>query len=82
MLSVIMLNVVMLSVVAPFVRASLFSLVYYVLERLETLLNGTARLNNANNCLNTNMSSYLETSGGQSSNLYLNVVHIFNTSDN
>jgi hypothetical protein len=28
-----------------------------------------------NNCLNTNIYSYLETSGGQSSNLYLNVVH-------
>ncbi len=26
--------------------------------------------------------SYLETSGGQSSNLYLNVVHFFNTSVN
>jgi hypothetical protein len=37
-------------------------------------------LKNANNCLNTNIYSYLETSGGQSSNLYLNVVHFFNTS--
>ncbi len=34
---------------------------------------------NANNFLNTNIYSYLETSGGQSSNLNLNVVHIFNT---
>ncbi len=33
-------------------------------------------------CLNTNIYSYLETSGGQSSNLYLNVVHFFNTSVN
>ncbi len=39
-------------------------------------------LKNVNNCLNTNISSYLETSGGQSSNLYLNVVHFFNTSLN
>ncbi len=30
-----------------------------------------------NNGLNTNIYSYLETSGGQSSNLYLNVVHFF-----
>jgi hypothetical protein len=30
---------------------------------------------NKNNCLNTNIYSYFETSGGQSSNLYLNVVH-------
>jgi len=35
-----------------------------------------------NNCLNTNIYSYLETSGGQSSNLYLNLVHFFNTNVN
>ncbi len=28
-------------------------------------------------CLNTNIYSYFETSGGQSSNLYLNVIHFF-----
>jgi hypothetical protein len=39
-------------------------------------------LKNVNNCLNSNIYSYLETSGGQSSNLYLNVVHFFNTSVN
>jgi len=32
-------------------------------------------LKNVNNCFNTNIYSYLETSGGQSSNPYLNVVH-------
>jgi hypothetical protein len=37
-------------------------------------------LKNVDNCLNTNIYSYLETSGGQSSNLYLNVVHFFNAS--
>ncbi len=31
-------------------------------------------LKNVNNCLNTNIYSYLETCDGQSSNLYLNVV--------
>ncbi len=31
-------------------------------------------LKNVNNCLNTNIYSYLETSVGQSSNAYLNVV--------
>jgi hypothetical protein len=31
-------------------------------------------LKNVNNCINTNY-SYLEKSGGQSSSLYLNVVH-------
>ncbi len=37
---------------------------------------------NVNNYLNTNIYSYLETSGGQSSILYLNVVQFFNTSVN
>jgi hypothetical protein len=37
---------------------------------------------NVNNCLNTNIYSYLETSGGQISNLYLIVAHFFNTSVN
>jgi len=32
-------------------------------------------LENVNSCLNTNIYSYLQTSGGQSYNLYLNVVH-------
>jgi hypothetical protein len=39
-------------------------------------------LENVNNCLNTNVYSNLETSGGQSSSLYLNVFHFFNTSVN
>jgi hypothetical protein len=37
-------------------------------------------LKNVNTFLNTNIYSYLETSGGQSSNLHLNFVHYFNTS--
>ncbi len=37
---------------------------------------------NVNNCLNANIYSYLEASGGQSSDLYLKVVHFFNTSVN
>ncbi len=40
-------------------------------------------LKNVNNSLNTKIIySYLETSGGKSSNIYLNVVHFFNTSVN
>jgi hypothetical protein len=35
-------------------------------------------LKNVKYCLNTNIYSYLETSDGQSSNLYLNVLHFFN----
>ncbi len=37
-------------------------------------------LKDANNCLNTNIYSFLETYGGQSFNVYLNVVHFFNIS--
>jgi len=37
-------------------------------------------LKNVNNYLNTNIYSYFKTSGCQSSYLYLNVVHFFNTS--
>ncbi len=43
-------------------------------------INGTANFKNVKNCLNTNIYSYLETSVSQSLNLYLNVVHFFNTS--
>ncbi len=34
---------------------------------------------NVNNYLNINIYSYIETSGGQSSNLNLKVVHFYNT---
>ncbi len=37
---------------------------------------------NVMNYLNTNIYSYLETSGDKSSNLFLNSVQIFNTSVN
>jgi len=39
-------------------------------------------LRNVNNYLNTNIYSYLETSGGQSSNIYLKAIDFFNTSVN
>ena len=39
-------------------------------------------LKHVNDCLNTNIYSYLDTSGGQRSNLYLNVIQLFNTSVN
>jgi hypothetical protein len=44
------------------------------------LSNGTARFKKVNNCLNNNIYCYLNTSGGQNYNLYLNVVYFFNTS--
>ncbi len=37
-------------------------------------------LKNVNNHLNINIYSYLETSSGKTSNLYLNVVNFFHTS--
>jgi len=36
-------------------------------------------LKDVNSCWNTKITFYLETSGGQSSNLYLNFIYIFNT---
>ncbi len=47
-----------------------------------TLLMEQRALKNVNSCLNTNIYSYLETSGGQSYIPYLNVVHFFHTSVN
>jgi hypothetical protein len=54
-------------------------LIHTLLLKPNQFVNGTAHIKNVHNCLNTNIYSYLETSGGQSSNLYLNVVHFFNT---
>ena len=45
------------------------------------IYNGTACFKIVNNCLNTNIYSYIETSGGKSFNLYVNV-HVFNISVN
>ncbi len=53
-----------------------------IMPALTFLMEQYGSLKNVNNCLNTNIRSYLETSGGQNSNLYLNVVHLFNTSVN
>jgi hypothetical protein len=39
-------------------------------------------LKNVNNYLNTNIYSYLETYGGQSSDLCVNIAHLFNTEIN
>ncbi len=40
--------------------------------------NGTVHFKYVNNCMNTNIYFYLETSGGQGSNPQLNVVNFFN----
>jgi hypothetical protein len=46
-----------------------------MLALMEPAPNGTVLFQNVNSCCNTNSSFYLETSGGQNSNLYLNVAH-------
>jgi hypothetical protein len=48
-----------------------------IFDKSETMEQHT--FENVNNCLNTNIYSCLETSGGLSSNPYLNFVHFFNT---
>ncbi len=54
-----------------------FPLAKFVCETMEQRI-----LKNVNNGLNTYIYSYLETSGGQNCNIYLNLVHFFNTSVN
>jgi hypothetical protein len=53
----------------------------YIVKRFGAVMEQHT-LKNVKNCSNTNIYSYFETSGGQSFNLYLNVVHFFNTSVN
>jgi len=56
--------------------------IFIVIKLLKHLVMEQHALKIVNNYLNINIYSYLETSGGQSSNLYLNVVHFFNASVN
>ncbi len=51
-------------------------------ERERRMENGRAHKKNFKHFLNTNIYSYLETFGGKSFNLSLNVVHFFNASVN
>ncbi len=48
--------------------------------KITTIYTGTMHFKNVNNCFNTNIYSYSETSDGQRSNLHLNVVHFCKTS--
>ncbi len=54
----------------------------FLLDQSLLECNGTLCFKNVSNDLNTNIYSNLKTCGSQSSNLYLNVVHFFNTSVN
>ena len=69
--SVIILIVTIKSIMLNVIMPSVVMLIVAMEQRT---------LKNVNNYLNTNIYYYLETSGGQSSNLYLNAVHFFNTS--
>ncbi len=55
---------------------------FVMLYDLDFTYNGTARFKKCKQCFECEYFSYLETSRGQSSNLYLNAVHFFNTSVN
>ncbi len=54
---------------------------FTLLANFDNTGNGTVGLKNVNNCLNTNIYSYLDTFGGKSYSIYLNV-QFFNTSVN
>ena len=65
------------------VGALSWSSVHDITDPQPKFYNGTVCFKkNVNNCLNTNIYSYLETYGGKSYNIYLNVVHFLNTSVN
>jgi hypothetical protein len=90
MLIVIMLIVIMLIVVRPFITLPLLCVStpnksqYNATLKCSLVINSMEQcaLKDVNNCLNTNTYFYLEKSGGQSSNLYINVAHFFNASVN
>ncbi len=58
------------------------ALVIDYLSKLGHIMEQQHTFENVNNYLNTNIYSYLETSGVQSYYIYLNVIHFFNTSVN
>ncbi len=60
----------------PVVNVSSYSVMKILVVKVGTPMEQHA-LKNVNNCLNTNIYSYLGASGSQSSILYLIVVHFF-----
>jgi len=54
----------------------------YLAERAATVAMKQRASKIVNKCFDTNIYSYLETSGGQSLNQYLGVVHFFSNSVN
>ncbi len=59
-----------------------FTCVTYGRSKISNCAMEQHTLKNVNNCFNTSIYSYLETSGVQSLYQYLNEVHFFNTSVN
>jgi hypothetical protein len=83
-LSVFMLTGIMLIVMSPLpcsVSTQPKQLLGYLLLSIGFQWNSMMK-KNLNHCLNTNIYSYLETSGGPSSDHYLHNVHFFNNSVN
>ncbi len=85
-LSAIMINVLELKLCLNiiYLKGALYKIIMiiYFATKTAVLLMEQCTLRNVNNYLNTNIKSYLKISGGQSSYLYLKVVHFFNTSVN
>ncbi len=91
MLNFVILSAIMINVVEPklclniiYLKGTLYKIIMiiYFATKTAVLPMEQCTLRNVNNYLNTNISSYLETSGVQSSYLYLKVVHFFNTGVN
>jgi hypothetical protein len=58
-------------------RKLVIKILCQMVQNTDNVNDGTTRFKNVNNCLNTDIYFYLETSGGQGSNLYLKVVKCF-----
>jgi hypothetical protein len=76
-LSIMTHSTVILSITTLITTFSIRALTIATLGIMDLMEQHT--LKNVNNCMNINIYSYLETSGGQSSYPYLNDVHFLNT---
>jgi hypothetical protein len=78
----VMLHLLMLWVMSLWIKSQILNVVIIVIITIAVVPMEKHALKTACNCLNTNIYSCLETSGGRSSYIYLNVVLFFNTSVN
>ncbi len=68
-------SITTVSIIIKYITLNAVILLFMFIGIMMRLMEQPA-LNNINNCLDTNIYSYLETSGGQSYDVYLNVVHL------